>query len=149
MEHLSVVLEFTRGAAEWVGSRLGEFQLQGSYGGRPNYLQRDEEGRKETFLYYESGAWYVSPTLGGTTAWLWNSQDTQYPPVNIWKYWHGSAWHADPSLVLRGGPLEPCREVKVAATGEARRLQGNSLGSYLPTGKWSEGRPVYRQVTAS
>ena len=147
MEHLSVVLESTGGAAEHIGG-LGEFQLQGSYGGRPSYLQRDVEGSKKTFLYYESDAWYVSPTLGGTAAWLWNSQDTQDPPADKWNY-SNSGFHADPSLVLRGGPLEPCREVKVAATGEVRRLKGDCLGSYLPTGRWSQGRPVYRQVTAS
>ena len=144
-----MVLESTGGAAEYTGGRLGEFQLQGSYGGRPNYLQRNEEGRKETFLYYESGAWYVSSTLGATVAWLKNSQDTQDPPADNWNYAKLGSFHTDPSLVLRGGRLEPCREVKVTATGEARRLQGDCLGSYLPTGRWSQGRPVYRQVTAS
>ena len=49
----------------------------------------------------------------------------------------------DRSLGLEWGGLEPCGRVVVAARGEVARKHGQSLGSYLPTGSWLEGRPVY------
>ena len=35
--------------------------------------------------------------------------------------------------------------MEVAAWGEAASLQGDSLGSFFPTGRWLEGRPVFRK----
>ena len=149
MAQLSVVLESVGGAAENHGSRLGEFQLVGSYRGRPSYVLRDTVGQEDRFLYWEGGWWKVGSMLGGAAAYLAHQGASQDPPETGWLYADGQGgWQEDPSLVLRGGQLEPCQEVLVMAAGEARRLQGDTVGAYLPTGGWSSGRPVYRQVTA-
>ena len=77
------MLSSTAGAAEYVGSRLGEFVEAGEHGGRPFYIQRDtEEGIKNNYLYSVGGNWVVGETLGGSSGvGLLNRQDSNLPPT--------------------------------------------------------------------
>merc|ERR1719237_397367 len=52
-QEATIVLSSTAGAAEYQGSKLGEFVEAGEHGGKPFYRQRDTEGSSETFLYSE------------------------------------------------------------------------------------------------
>ena len=80
--------------------------------------------------------WCVSEKLGTVKlAPLWNTQDTQDPPADNWEYLCTlGGWRADPSLLVRGGRLEPCREVKVTATGD-----GVTRWTYGDSGALKEG----------
>jgi hypothetical protein len=146
-----LVLSSTAGAAESVGNKLGEYQLEEGEGlaGRPVYRQRDTEGKQDMFLYYHAGSvqWQVGPVLGAYGAGLRSPGDSQEPPTAGWEYSGGKSWQQDDgSLRLEHNATVPvCGRVEVAATGEAARLYPTSLGSFLPTGGWLEGRPVYQR----
>ena len=66
----TIVLSSTAGAAEYVGSHLGEFAMAGVYGGRPYFKQKNtEEANSDVFLYSYCDLldcdWKVGATLGG------------------------------------------------------------------------------------
>ena len=147
-----LVLHSTEGAAEWQGGLLGEYMESGSSsGGRPVWRQRDDTGKTDFFLYYGGACpagdgWLVGTELGRCDgAGLRNPGDRARPPEAGWEYARGwEDWQADDSsLSLQWGGLKPCRKVEVAGKGEVARLRGGELGSYVPTGSWLEGRPVY------
>ena len=54
----------------------------------------------------------------------------------------------DQSLRLEFGSLEPCTRVEVAAQGGrgAALIRQAELGSYFPTDRWLQGRPVYSKT---
>ena len=126
------MLSSTAGAAEWQGGRLGEFVEAGEHGGRPFYRQRDTEGTEESFLYSEGGNWFVEVTLGESTGWLRNSQNTNTPPSTQWEYWGGGKYNDDDtSLTLEFTTLSPiCQLVRVAGEGEVVEKRGSELGDY-------------------
>ena len=145
-----LVLSSTAGAAEYQGASLGEYVEEGTSSGRSYYRQRDDTGKEDTFLYYNGACgdekrWLVVSALGDCSAALRNPADTATPPESGWLFTDGEEWRSDDrSLGLEWGVLEPCRRVEVAARGEAVwTRQEEELGSFSPTGRWQEGRPVY------
>ena len=127
----TIVLSSTGGAAEYQGSRLGEFVEAGEHGGRPYFIQRDTEGSADQFLYYRGGDWLVGSTLGGSGANLRNYQDTRRPPTDQWLFWDGEKRNGDDaSLTLEFTALSPCQLVRVAGEGDVEAVQGDQLGDY-------------------
>jgi len=145
----TVVLSLTAGAAEHQGDTLGEFVEAGEHEERPFYRQRDTEGSKPQYLYFEDNCWQVSETLGNRNDYIKNCQDTQLPPTKNWEYVGDGGWSDDDtSLTLEFTTLSPiCQLVRVAGEGEVVEKQGSSLGDYrLEEGRWSEGRPVFKKI---
>ena len=143
-----VVFASVARAAEYQGDLLGEFQERGNYNGRTSYVQRDNVGQKDFFLYYHSqGVWLVGPSLGGARNHLQNPSDSLVPPRSGWGYWgrNGTVLDFDSTLSLQLGVLEPCQKVVVEGDKKVKLLQTRSLGTYKPMGRWSEGRPVYER----
>ena len=131
----------------------GEYQLEEVYNGRPSFTQRDTVITKTIFLYfYEDGdqhGWYVGPILGRPSGWLYNPSNSLNVPEINWKGSNGTMFiDLKPSLTIRKGSLEPCKEVRVATTEGKGPKNLRSAGIYRPTGAWSNGRPVYQQVEA-
>ena len=134
----TIVLSSTAGAAERVGDRLGEFVNAGDHEGRPYFKQRHTEGSGRVFMYSEKGVngekeWFVSNTLGGTKASLWNKQNTDTPPSSQWLHWDGSfgKYTEDTSLTLEFTSFSPiCQLVRVEGKGEVVEKVGSSLGDY-------------------
>ena len=126
------MLSSTAGAAEWQGSRLGEFVEVGELGGRPFFLQKDTEGSKPQYLYFEDKCWQVSVTLGNRNDFLKNCQDTRMPPTRNWEYARDGGWNDDDtSLYLEFTALSPiCQLVRVAGEGDVVEKVGSSLGDY-------------------
>ena len=125
------MLSSTAGAAEYQGSRLGEFVEAGEHGGKPFYRQRDTEGQSGIFLYSEGGQWWVGDILGGSDVGLWNLQNTNKPPSTQWDYWGGGKYNDDDtSLTLEFTSLSPCKLVRVAGEGEVVEKRGSELGDY-------------------
>ena len=129
------MLSSTAGAAEWVGSRLGEFVEAGEHGGRPFYKQRDTEGAVNFFLYSEGGNWLVSNTLGKLGGGLGNREDSPIPPIGTWLFSDGKKYHNDDtSLTLTFTTLSPCKMVRVTGRGDVVEKHGSkgseSLGDY-------------------
>ena len=124
------MLSSTAGAAERVGSFLGEFVEAGEHGGRPFYTQRDTEGVSNMFLYSEGGKWWVSDILGESTGWLVNREDSPLP-TGTWEHWDGEKWRDnDTSLTLTFTTLSPCKMVRVTGRGDVVEKQPESLGDY-------------------
>ena len=162
-EELRVVMSSTAGAAEHMGSSLGEFLPWGTFAGRPAWRQRDSElevwHRKDleapeilpviqgVFLYSRSGKWMVSSELGGALGSLVSHQDSASPPHTGWQYACLGQWRQDLTLTLRPGGLQPAPRVELrcqegphlAPPGPTWHLQG----TYTLTSRWSRGRPVY------
>ena len=131
----TVVLSSVAGAAEYLGNMLGEFVEAGDYTGRPFYLQRDTEGKKTHYLYFEDKCWQVSVTLGKRNDYIKNCQDTRLPPKSSWEYVTKkggySRWSEDDtSLKAEFTFLTPCKLVRVEGTGDVVEKQGSSLGDY-------------------
>ena len=127
----TIVLSSTAGAAEWHGSKLGEFVEAGEHGGRPFYTQRDTEGVSNTFLYSEGGKWWVSDILGESAGFLRNKQDIPLPATGTWEHWDGEKWrNDDTSLTLTFTTLSPCKMVRVTGRGDVVEKQLESLGDY-------------------
>ena len=127
---------------------LGEYIREGGGVGRPYYRQRDTAGKKDNFLYFFGQRWRVSKVLGDDSGFLRSSLDTGDsvgPPQSGWEYLGlGLNWQEeDTSLVLERGALEPCERVVVAAIGQLARTRRKELGTFVPTGNWIKGRPVY------
>ena len=125
------MLSSTAGAAEWHGSKLGEFVEAGEHGGRPFYTQRDTEGDGSMFLYSEGGKWWVNDILGESTGWLLNREDSNLPPTGTWEYWDGKKDNDDDtSLTLTFTTLSPCKMVRVTGRGDVVEKRPDSLGDY-------------------
>ena len=125
------MLSSTAGAAEEVGSFLGEFVEAGEHGGRPFYKQRDTEGAVNFFLYSEGGNWLVSNTLGKLGGGLGNREDSPIPPIGTWLFSDGKKYHNDDtSLTLTFTTLSPCKMVRVTGRGDVVEKQPESLGDY-------------------
>ena len=145
-----LVLGSTGGAAECKGHALGEFwRLDKEHNGGAAFRQTDTEGG-ETFLFRAADHWWVGPALGApeTRCWLRSPGTTCEPPTSGWSFYcrcDSSGWRDDPSLEVRPGRLVPCREVSVAASGEAASRLSGCLGVFLPTERWSQGRPIYQR----
>jgi len=168
----TIVFSSTAGAAEWVGSNLGEFVRMGDYyNNRPYYKQRDTEG-EDRYLYYVSDGymdgWMVGDTLGGSYSLLCNRQDNDLPPRTNWLYENVDKWldnsnkwisgskrwsDDDRTLKLEYTTLSPCKVVRVAGSGRVLNRETESLGFFgyfrLQEGRWSEGRPVYKKGSGS
>ena len=118
----TIVLSSTAQAAErhGVGDRLGEYVEAGELGKRPFFVQRDTEGSKPHYLYFEDSCWQVSETLGNRNDYIKNCQDTQLPPTTNWEYVRGGGgWtDDDTSLTLEFTSLSPCKLVRVAGEGD-------------------------------
>ena len=143
-----MVFSSRAGAAEYQGDFLGEFLERGDYNGRMSYIQRDNVGQKDIFLYYhKQGVWLVGPVLGGTRNHLQNPRDSLTPPKKGWGFWGRKRFSLefDLTLSLEYGSIVPCQEVIINGEGEVRHIQEGSLGTYKHLGKWSEGRPVYER----
>ena len=143
-----LVFSSAAGAAEYQGDLLGEFLERGNYNGRMSYVQQDNVGQKDFFLYYhKQGVWLVGPSLGGTRNHLQNPSDSLAPPRSGWGYWgrNGTFLDFDSTLSLQPGMLEPCQKVVVEGDAKVKSLQESSLGTYKPMDRWSEGRPVYEK----
>ena len=86
--------------------------------------------------------WYIGSDFEKGRGWLFNPKSSSRVPLNGWHEAHNGSFVPAPHVTVRLGGLEPCKEVRVAS-----RVAGvKSVGTYLPTGEWSRGRPVYRQV---
>ena len=74
----------------------------------------------------------VGDTLGESSGWLRNSQNTNKPPSTQWEYAKDGKYNdADTSLTLEFTTLSPiCKLVRVAGEGEVVEKQGSSLGDY-------------------
>lgn len=144
-----LVLSSTSGAAECRGHALGEFwRLEAEAAGRAAYRQTDTEGG-ESFLFWRAGKWWVGPAVGAGEArcWLRGGGAPWPPPPGAWSHrcrCAAPAWRPDATLGARAGSLTPCREVTVAVAGEAASRLASSTGTFLPTKRWSQGRPIYQ-----
>ena len=87
--------------------------------------------------------WYLFPDLGKEGGWLYNpGNDSDKIPFHGWEETINGSFVPAPNITVRLGGLEACKEVRVTA-----KVKGvKSAGVYLPTGEWSNGRPVYRQL---
>ena len=91
--------------------------------------------------------WYVGLDNKKARGWLFNpsklgSSTSDRLPLNGWQEACNGSFVPAPHVTARYGRLEPCKEVRVSS----RVKSVKSRGVYLPTGEWSRGRPVYRQV---
>ena len=85
----TIVLSSTAGAAEYRGGRLGEYREEGDkFGGRTYYIQKNTEGAKPQYLYFDYNCWRVSGTLGNGNDYIKNCQNTTLPPIGYegWEY---------------------------------------------------------------
>ena len=138
------------GAAFRAGAFLGEFKRIGSFGDRPLYRQLDTEGEQDIFLYYSSGAWWVGydtrfneQNIPSEQSALRNPSDSLSVPFSGWPYSLLGDWvDDDPTLQLVAGRLVPCPRLTVASSDFEQDV--SVIDSYTPSGRWSEGRPVYR-----
>ena len=128
----TVVLSSVAGAAEYRGDMLGEFEEVGDYTGRPFYIQRDTEGERRHYLYFEDKCWQVSKTLGKRNDYIKNCQDTRLPPKSSWEYVKkDQGWSEDDtSLKAEFTFLTPCKLVRVEGAGDVVEKQGSALGDY-------------------
>jgi hypothetical protein len=111
---------------------------------RPYYQQRETDGQQNYFIFFTSGTWLLNDVLGENSGFLRNRADTARPPAQGWEWGDGTSWRTDDNTIkLEMKEMTPCTEVEVQATGEAATAQSLSLGTYLPTGSWVSGRPVY------
>ena len=128
------MLSSTAEAAEYQGSRLGEFVRVGDYNNRPFYKQRDTEGGEDVYMYYHmyiNDEWRVGPTLGGPRVGLRNRQDTYLPPRANWLYAkNGKSVDDDRTLKLDYTTLSPCKLVRVAGSGRVLNHQSSKMGDY-------------------
>ena len=134
------------GAAFRAGAFLGEFKKMGRYEDRPLYRQLDTEGEHDIFLYYSAGAWWVGYEAGDDEqSALRNPSDSSTAPLTGWQYKLVGRWTGDdPTLQLVTGRLAPCPRLVVASTDFLQDI--SVIDTYRPSGKWSEGRPVYRSI---
>ena len=156
----ALVLSSTERAAEFHGRYLGEWMLvEGACSdGRPVYSRREDLDNRtqfSTLLYYKASCSDPIDTLQDDTAPGWivgtggcgyilaNPADTAFPPLSGWRLADSSS---DPSLRLEFGSLDPCSRVDVAGRGGAAVIRKKEMGTYLPTGQWSQGRPVYSKT---
>ena len=127
----------------------GEYKLQESYNGRPLYVQQDTIGTKTIYLFFyndgEFHAWHFGDLLGRSQGWFYNPSNSTNVPSNRWRTSTGTTFVDAPSVTVQMGNLEPCKEVRVSAL-KGKQHVVRSVGVYRPTGRWSSGRPVYRQV---
>ena len=73
----------------------------------------------------------VGPTLGESSGWLRNSQNTNKPPSTQWEYAKDGKYNDDDtSLTLEFTTLSPCKLVRVAGEGEVVEKRGSELGDY-------------------
>ena len=130
----TIVLDSTGGAADYQGTKLGEYlEAAEGYKGKPYYVQKDTEGNNKTFLYSERGGWFVSGTLGLKFGEMKNNQDTPKPPTEGWVYYDGEKIgyrDDDHSLYLAFTFLFPCYLIDVVMADDALRMQGSSEGLY-------------------
>ena len=146
------MLSSTAETAELWGFLLGEYKEEGTSGGKPYYKQRDNVGKIDWFLFYSGSCldhgWRVGPVLGACShKFLRNPADTDSPPAELgWQFHSNGNWIDDSSLGLEFGSLEPCSGVDVAAQGEAAVVRKAELGTYLPTGDWLQGHPIYSKT---
>ena len=124
--------------------------MEESYNGRPLYIQRDTVNTRTFYLFFyndgEHHGWHVGNLLGSTGGWFHNPNNSTSVPGKVWKASNGTSFVDDPSVRFGVGNIEPCKEVRVSAVKGKRHVR--SVGLYQPTGTWSSGRPVYRQVEA-
>ena len=114
-----------------MGIELGEFVEAGDIGGYSYYVQRDSEGRKPMYLYFEDNCWQVSETLGNRNNYIKNCQNTRLPPKRNWEYIKNDGWtNDDTSLTLTFTTLSPCKMVRVTGRGDAAEEPTKSLGDY-------------------
>ena len=113
---------------------MGEFVREGEHNNRPYYKQRDTEGSEDIYIYYISSArWMVSDTLGKSSGWLFNHQDTDLPPRANWLYSKGNGvpWGDDDrTLKLDYTTLSPCKLIRVEGSGRVLNHQSSSMGYY-------------------
>ena len=140
------------GAAFRAGGHLGEFKRIGSFGDRPLYRQLETEEGQDIILYYSSGAWWVGydtrynkQNLPNEQSALRNPSDSLSVPLTGWQYSLLGDWvDDDPTLQLVAGRLIPCPRLTVASSDFEQDL--SVIDTYTPSGRWSEGRPVYRYL---
>ena len=114
-----------------MGIELGEFVEAGDIGGHSYYVQRDSEGRKPMYLYFEDNCWQVSETLGNRNNYIKNCQNTRLPPKRNWEYIKNDGWtNDDTSLTLTFTTLSPCKMVRVTGRGDVVEKRPESLGDY-------------------
>ena len=133
-------------AAEYVGGALGQYVEEGTHNNRPYYRQMSNGTKRDGFLFSKHNGWRFGSELGSTgTNFLRHPLNSAIPPQSGWQWYNPSGQPVkDRSLSLDWGPLEPCIKVEVSAKGDAaRRMDSESLGTYLPTDSWLMGRPVY------
>ena len=150
----------------------GEYKREKGDPFNPKYLtlysQRDTLNEKTFFLYYHvdwentgkglanifkhlftdekvgkwdrvRNGWYINSNFEEGRGWLFNNgNSSQRVPLDGWQEINNGSFVPAPHVTIRLGGLEPCKEVRVKGV--------KSAGTYLPTGEWSRGRPVYRQV---
>ena len=142
----SGVLSTSTGAM--VGQGLGEYKLEESYNGRPFYIQRDTVNTKTFYLFFyndgENHGWYVGFLLGRPWGLFYNPRNSTSVPGNGWRASNGTSFVYEPSVTFGVGNIEPCKEVRVSAV-KGKQDAVRSVGVYQPTGRWSNGRPVYQQ----
>ena len=124
----------------------------------------------------------MSEEVGKETGWMAakvvSKEDQLMPPVNGWQYHAGGGkWESDPTMVCSREVSPVCKEVRIESValslfvhlqnnsetsrlvqvrvelrGEAKKVQGDCAGSYLPVeGKINRGRWVgsYQQHSLS
>ena len=129
----TIVLSSIAGAADYQGTRLGEYvQADEEYGGRVDYKQRQNVAGRGEYIYKEGGRWYVSEILGGPVGLRSQETGALLPPTKNWEYTAGGKWrNDDASLTLTFASLPtPCPIVRVAGEGDVVEKQGSSLGDY-------------------
>ena len=145
--------------AEQLGHALGMFEEAGQYNHAPYYQQLSSCGHG-AFLYktgpkYE-GVWLLSAALGSGQAWLVSSSAPGLltPPTQGWllasplaedsKELAGEAEDAGLSLVAVAPGGEDSHLCGAVTLASADPQYGGCLGLYLPTGRYSAGRAVFR-----
>lgn len=145
--------------AEQLGHALGMFEEAGQYNLAPYYRQLSSCG-PGAFLYKTgpkyAGVWLLSAALGSGQAWLVSSSAPGLlaPPTQGWllasplaedsKELTGEAEDAELSLVAAAPGGEDSHLCGAVTLASADPQYGGCLGLYLPTGRYSAGRAVFR-----
>ena len=119
--------------------QTGKWYASNPYQGDRHYLYRDP-----------SKAWRAGTRLGPLDEYCVfyhppTAEDT--PPLAGWQYYdEDGELHDDPSLVITIGSLSIPRSIRIQSTGGVAAINPDCLGTFIPTKRWSLGRPVFSQL---
>ena len=145
------------GADSGWGDYMGQYQCDGRLNGAPYYVQTGKwyasnpyQGDRHYLYRDPSKAWRAGTRLGPLDEYCVfyhppTTEDT--PPLAGWQYYdEDGELHDDPSLVITIGSLSIPRSIRIQSTGGVAAINPDCLGTFIPTKRWSLGRPVFSQL---